>query len=98
LESNFDFSKNAIFGRFESVQKSGHDLVLPPAFEHGKIWVQSLGLGYVRDLVQGKGIDVGLGTMVTFNHNPDALTPFYGGTAHTGWQAFLRFRPSRHSH
>jgi hypothetical protein len=96
FESNYDFGKNAVFGRFEQVQKSGHDLVLTPALEHSIFWVGSTSLGYVRDIVQGKGIDVGLGAMATLNNNPSSLTPFYGGTTHGGWQIFMRFRPSQH--
>ncbi len=98
FESNYDFDKNAVFGRFERVQKSGHDLVLAPALGHNIFWVGSMSVGYVRDLVQDKGIDVGLGGMATFNTNPTSLTPYYGGTTHGGWQIFMRFRPSRSVH
>ncbi|MFM9904079.1 MAG: plastocyanin/azurin family copper-binding protein [Pyrinomonadaceae bacterium] len=95
FESNYDFNKNAVFGRFERVQKSGHDLVLAHALEKDIFWVGSASLGYVRDIVQGKGIDVGLGAMATINTNTAVLTPYYGGTTHAGWQFFMRFRPSR---
>ncbi len=98
FESNYDFDKNAVFGRYESVQKSGHDLVLAPALEHSIFWVNTLSMGYVRDLVKDKGIDVGLGGMLTANFNPTALTPYYGGTSHGGWQMFMRFRPSKNGH
>ena len=95
FESNYDFRKNAIFGRFETVQKSGHDLVLAHALEHNIFRVNSLSMGYIRDVVKDKGIDVGLGGMFTANFNPAILTPYYGGTTHGGWQLFMRFRPSR---
>lgn len=98
FESNYDFERNAVFGRFETVNKSGHDLVLPHPLDHDTFWVNAFSLGYVRDLVQGKGIDVGLGSMVTINRNPATLTPVYGGTTHGGWQMFLRFRPSKTGH
>ena len=98
LESNFDFDKNAIFGRFETVEKSGHDLVLDHGLEHEIFRVNALSLGYVRDIVKGKGIDVGLGAMATANFNPSSLTPYYGGTRHGGWQVFIRLRPSRMVH
>jgi hypothetical protein len=52
----------------------------------------------VRDIVQGKGLDVGVGSMVTINHNPSGLAPVYGGTTHGGWQVFMRFRPSKMKH
>ncbi|MEP6849775.1 MAG: hypothetical protein ABI999_13045 [Acidobacteriota bacterium] len=96
LESNYTFYKNAVFGRLERVQKSGHDLVLDDAaLEDRLFWLGSYSLGYVRDLVKNKGIDVGLGGMMTINSNPAALAPVYGGTTHGGWQIFLRFRPSK---
>lgn len=98
FESNYDFYKNAVFGRFETVKKSGHDLVLDHPLEDGEFWVNALSLGYVRDIVQNRGIDVGLGTMLTINHNGAALSPVYGGTTHGGWQIFLRLRPSRMTH
>ena len=95
-ETNYDFFKNAVFGRFETVQKSGHDLVLPAPFdEHEMFNVSKFAVGYVRDVVKDKGIDVGIGGMVTANFNPSSLTPVYVGTTHGGWQVFLRFRPSR---
>ena len=98
LESNYNFFKNAIFGRVETVKKSGHDLVLDHPLEDEQFWAQAFSIGYVRDIVQGKGIDVGLGGMATINHNPQLLSPVYGGTTHGGWQIFMRFRPSKMSH
>lgn len=95
FESNYDFFKNSVFGRLETVKKSGHDLVLDSPLHDGQFWVCAFSVGYIRDIVQGKGIDVGLGGMATINHNPDALTPVYGGTTHGGWQLFIRFRPSK---
>ncbi|MEP6944481.1 MAG: hypothetical protein ABJA02_01085 [Acidobacteriota bacterium] len=95
FESNYDFYKNAVFGRAETVQKTGHDLVLSNADEDKVFRVNVFSVGYVRDLMQGKGIDVGLGSLVTLNTNPTTLTPYYGGTTHAGWQVFLRFRPSK---
>jgi len=98
FESNYDFYKNAVFGRIERVQKSGHDLVLNRADEDKLFWLGSYSFGYVRDLVKNKGIDIGLGGMMTINSNPASLTAHYGGTIHAGWQAFLRFRPSKMQH
>ncbi|MGI8468749.1 MAG: hypothetical protein ACR2N3_09870 [Pyrinomonadaceae bacterium] len=98
FESNFDFGKNAVFGRVERVQKSGHELILNPPDEDKIFNVGAYSIGYLRDIVKDKGIDVGLGGMLTFNQNPAALIPYYGGTNHQGFQVFLRFRPSRMNH
>jgi hypothetical protein len=72
--------------------------VLPAPHPEGNQWVQAYSIGYLRDIVKDKGIDVGVGGMLTANFNPSALTPFYGGTSHGGWQLFMRFRPSKHGH
>jgi hypothetical protein len=60
--------------------------------------VQAYSLGYIRDIVKEKGIDVGIGAMATANFNTSAISDFYGGTRHGGWQVFMRFRPSRSNH
>lgn len=95
FEGNYNFDRNSIYGRVERVQKSGHELVLDHPEDHGVYWVGAYSLGYIYDVIQGKGIDAGLGTQVTFNQNPAALVPYYGETNHRGFQFFVRFRPSR---
>lgn len=95
FESDFQFQKNSVFGRFEKVQKNSHELVLPPPHPEENFWVGAYSLGYVRDIFQKKGINVGLGAMATINNNPKILVPFYGGTTHQSWQIFLRLRPSK---
>ena len=100
FESDYSFGKNAVFGRIERVQKDGHELVLDhdDPIHNNVFWVGAYSIGYVRDIIQNKGIDVGLGGMATFNSNPAALVPYYGGTKHSGFQFFLRFRPSKMKH
>jgi plastocyanin len=95
FETNYDFDKNAVFGRLERVQKSGHELVLDPPDEHKVFWVGAYSIGYLREIYSEKGIDIGLGAQATFNQNPAGLTPYYGGTMHQGFQLFLRIRPSK---
>lgn len=97
-EANYDFSCNSVFGRFETVQKSGHDLVLAPALEDEVFNVGKFAVGYVRNVLKNKGIDVGLGGMFTANFNPSSLIAYYRGTSHGGWQIFMRFRPSKMGH
>jgi len=94
FESNYRMGRNSIFGRIERVQKSGHELLLDPPDEDKVFWLGAYSLGYIYDVVEGKGIDVGLGSQVTFNQNPAALTSYYGGTTHQGFQFFMRLRPS----
>jgi hypothetical protein len=98
FESSFEFFKNTIFGRAEQVQKNAHELVLPSPHPEGNFWVQSYSLGYIRDIVKDKGIDVGLGGMATAGFNPSSISSFYGGARHGGWQMFIRLRASKHKH
>ena len=95
FEANYDFLKNAVFGRAETVQKTGHLLVLGPAHEDKVFRVNMFSIGYIRDIIRDKGIDIGLGTVFAISTNPSRLVPYYGGTTHGGWQVFLRFRPSK---
>lgn len=92
FETDYQRRRNTFYARFERVQKSGHELVLPT---DNVFNVGSYAVGYVRDLKRNKGLDVGLGAQVTFNTNPSGLAPYYGGRTHTGFQVFLRIRPSR---
>ena len=95
FESNYEFFKNSIFGRAEQVQKNAHELALRFAASRRKFLGQAYSLGYLRDVVRDKGIDVGIGGMATFNANSASISNFYGGTTHGGWQLFIRLRPSR---
>lgn len=98
FESNFDFDKNAVFGRIERAQKNSHELVLPPPHPEGNFWIGAYSVGYLRNVIKDKGLDVGVGGMATFNTNPASIAPFYGGTKHGGWQIFIRIRPSKMVH
>ena len=95
FEGNYEFEKNAIFGRVERVQKNAHELVLEAPHPEGNLWVGAYSIGYLRDIVKGRGIDVGIGGMATLNTNPASISGFYGGSTHAGWQVFMRLRPSR---
>ncbi len=80
------------------MQKNAHELALSEPHPEGNFGVGLYSVGYVRDLVRDKGIDVGLGAQATVYTNPLALSEIYGGNKHGGFQIFLRFRPSRMSH
>jgi plastocyanin len=95
FEGNYEFDKNAVFGRLERVQKNSHELVLEAPHPEGNFWVGAYSIGYLREIVKDQGIDVGIGGMATLNTNPSSISSFYGGTTHGGWQLYMRFRPSR---
>ena len=98
LESDYQRGPNSVYGRWERVEKSGHELALRDA-DLTKIFpVNAVSLGFVRDLCHGHEIDVGLGTQITLNIWPDGLDRYYGDGPGYGFQIFLRIRPSRDSH
>ena len=98
LESNYQRGRDTVYGRWERVEKSGHELVLREVDHHRIFTVNAASIGYVRDLTHGKGIDIGLGGQFTLNLWSDGLDRYYGDEIGYGFQVFLRIRPSLHSH
>jgi hypothetical protein len=84
---------NTFFGRAESVQKSGDELVIG-ALESELFHVRSLQLGYVREIARSHWATIGLGGSGTINFVPAALSPTYGSRTPKGLFVFLRLRPS----
>jgi Sulfocyanin (SoxE) domain len=95
LESNYDFYDNAVYGRFERVQKNGRELALTAVHPAGNFWVGGLTGGYVREVYKDKNWDVGIGAQATWNTNPQVLSPVYGGTNHGAFQIYMRVRGSK---
>ena len=98
IESNYQRERDTIYGRFEWVQKSGHELVLARRDLDEIFDVTAISIGYVRDLSHANNIDVGLGGQLTLDFWPGELDRYYGGGRGYGFQIFLRLRPSLHSH
>lgn len=95
LETTLQKQRNIVFLRAEHVQKSGHELSLAPADEGNIYGINALSIGYIRDLKHGRGLDIGLGAQATISDGPSGLDSYYGSGPHTGFQVFLRLRPSR---
>ncbi len=98
IEADYQRERDTVYGRFEWVQKSGHELVLAPRDLDEIFDVTAISFGYVRDLSHGNNIDVGLGGQFTLDFWPGELDRYYGGGPGYGFQIFLRVRPSLHSH
>jgi Heavy metal binding domain len=98
LETNYQRERDTVYGRWEWVQKSGHELVLNRADLDEVFDMNALSIGYVRDLSHGNKIDIGLGGQLTLDFWPAELDRYYGGGPGYGFQVFLRLRPSRHEH
>ena len=94
-ETNYQRGRNTIYGRWERVEKSGHELVLTGNDLDRIFPVSGYTIGYVRDLTHGSGIDIGLGGQFTLNDMPNRLKRYYGNDLPYSFQVFLRLRPSK---
>ncbi len=95
-ESTLNFlNKNYAFTRLELVDKD--ELDLAPPLDHQSFRIGSYTFGGVRDLVQNKVGQVGLGASVTFYSKPAALDAVYGNNP-VSFSVFLRLRPGRMQH
>jgi hypothetical protein len=94
--------RNTLFGRFELVQKTAEDLVLPTgpaAFApESTFTVTALSVGYIREVVRSSQATVGVGFQGSLNVLPAALEPFYGLRTPMGGVVFLRIRPVHGPH
>jgi hypothetical protein len=84
---------NTVFGRAEMVQKTAADLALTSFPPDRSFNVGSVSLGYIRELVRGGKVTMGLGLSGTVNLVPIALESSYGSRTPLGAIAFLRLRP-----
>ena len=101
LESNYQRGRDAIYARWERVEKSGNELVLPRqgGADLTKIFpVNTAAIGYTHDLSHGDKIDIALGGQFTLDFWPNELDRYYGSGPGYGFQVFVRLRPPLHSH
>jgi hypothetical protein len=98
IETNYQHERDTVYGRWERVEKSGHELVLAPSDLDEIFPVNAISIGYVRDLSHGDKIDIGLGGQFTIDFWPKELDRYYGNGPGYGFEVFLRIRPSRHDH
>lgn len=94
LEHAYQFSKNAIYGRYEYVQKDAGELDLEALYPtHPRFNINALTLGYNRIFANFKQTNLTAGLQATANFSPSALTPLYGSTP-IGFQVYLRITPA----
>jgi len=98
LESNYQHGRDTVYGRWERVEKSGHELVLANADGEKIFPVSAYTIGYIRDLSHSNGIDIGLGGQFTLDLWPNELNRYYGDGPGYGFEIFLRIRPSQRVH
>ena len=99
LEANCGLGpRHVVFGRFEHVEKTGHDLDLAPALEEEIFPVESFVAGYVYNVWRTTKFIVGVGARADINLIEDDLEPFYGTTHPAGYMIFLQLQPPVMSH
>jgi hypothetical protein len=94
LESEAVFDqRNTLFGRAEYVEKTGHDLPIAGIEEERSLDIGAISLGYIRELLRGRGVTLGIGARGSVNFVPSALENAYGSRTPVGGMVFLRLRP-----
>ena len=91
LESNLQLNKTAVYGRYELIQKSAHELVLPQ-FEDETFWINAITFGSNYNIVSVLNTNLKIGAQATLNVAPHDLEPYYGRVP-LSLQAYLRLTP-----
>jgi YHS domain-containing protein len=98
LETNVTLrDRDTWFGRLEIVQKTAHDLGLPPAplLEADDVFtVTKIQGGYTRYLTAFRGFKAGVGGVLSAGIVPAALRTAYGHRVNPGVGLFLTLRPA----
>jgi hypothetical protein len=95
LESNLQLNKNTIYGRYEFVEKSTHELQLESVFGETKFSVHALTLGYNRSLLTRLKTNLSAGIQGTVYAADKALNTIYGKNPMSA-EIYLRISPARH--
>lgn len=92
LESNFEWNKTNLYGRYEFVEKDAEELALS-GFEHGRIFnINALTLGGNYKVAKLAGMYLSLGLQGSVYFTPSSLEPYYGKTPLSA-QIYLKFSP-----
>jgi hypothetical protein len=97
LESNLQLNRNTVYGRYEFVEKSTHELQLEEPFGDAKFSVHALTLGYNRALLTRFNTTLFLGAQGTVNFSEKALHDIYGQNPLSA-QVYLRISPAWNRH
>ena len=97
LEDNHSFGKNALYSRYEYIQKSKEELDLDNGYADKNYNILALTGGYNRQLINFGNIDLIAGTQFTIYGVDKNLRSLYGKTP-VGFQVYLHLRPSIHQH
>ena len=93
METNVTFhDRDAWFGRLEVMQKTPHDLEVPPTKD--TFAVSKMQGGYTRYFYAMRGFKAGFGGAVSAGIVPGDLRPAYGRRVNPGLAIFLTLRPA----
>ena len=97
LEGNYQYHRNALYSRYEFVQKSGEELDLDESFPHRNFAIHNHGGGYNRRIASFRQIDLLTGTQISVYAADRTLQSLYGKNP-LSFQIYLQLRPSIHQH
>jgi hypothetical protein len=100
LETAFTAGPNAVFGRAEYVQKTGHDFGLDSGFEDDRLPVGGLSVGYSRQVSRSPRAVVAIGGRAFVGRVDELLEQHrYGTATPLGGMVFVQVRPGgMHDH
>lgn len=94
LESNADLTRHhTVFGRIEILEKTGADLVLPPALADQRFAMGAFTLGYEVRFLSWADMVAAVGASGTLDVVGPDLEPFYGTRTPLGAVVFFQVRP-----
>lgn len=98
LEGTQQFSKQALYGRYEFVQKSAEELALEDGFDEHKIFnIHKFTLGTNRRLFYAVPIELVGGVQASINFSPQSLQSLYGKTPMAA-EVYISIRPKLMRH
>jgi hypothetical protein len=97
LEGNLQFNRNAVYSRYEFVQKSKHELNLDDNYPDKNFNVNAITFGYNRRLTRWKPVELLAGAQSTIYKSPMELQELYGKWP-VALEVYFQLRPSLHKH
>ncbi|WP_199560884.1 hypothetical protein [Mucilaginibacter hurinus] len=96
-EGTRQFTRQAVYGRYEFVQKSAHELALEEQFGDALFNVHKLTLGTNRKLFKMGPVELIGGVQASVNFSPTRLHSLYGRAPVSG-QVYIQLRPALMKH
>ena len=96
-EANLQLNNQALYGRYEFVQKSSSELDLEADFGKTTFNVNAITLGYNQSIWNCSSIQLAAGAQATLNVSPHELQGLYGKTP-VGAEVYLQLKPTMHRH